>query len=287
MFTRKRQGSVVCPSCGRLVGVHDARCFNCGARNPSLFGFAPALQRLGADFGFSKLILGGCVTIYVIALLLSPGALSPRGGLFRLLSPDQKILFMFGSSGAIPVFGYGRWWTILSASWLHAGLLHIGFDMLWVRDIAPGVARLYGAGRMMLIYLIAGAGGFLTTTLMGYLGPVLPGPLHGAMNTVGASAALFGLFGALICYGQRTGQTHMSRMVWYWVAIGIVFGVVVPGIDNWAHAGGFATGWVTARVLDPLREEKPVHVLLAIIGLALTLAAVAVSVLTALPLLKG
>jgi rhomboid protease GluP len=107
------------------------------------------------------------------------------------------------------------------------------------------------------------------------------------MRTIGASASLFGLFGALICYGQRTGQSGMRQMVWGWIAAGVLFGVLVPGIDNWAHAGGFAGGWLAARLLDPLREERPGHVLAALIGVALSLAAVAASVVTGLPLLRG
>ena len=59
---------------------------------------------------------------------------------------------MFGASGAYPVFGYGRWWTILSAGWLHGGALHILFNMMWVRQIGPAVADIYGAGRMVIIY---------------------------------------------------------------------------------------------------------------------------------------
>ena len=57
MFRRQSSGSVVCPSCGRLVGVRDEACFNCGQRNPALWGFAPALRRLGNDLGFVKLRL--------------------------------------------------------------------------------------------------------------------------------------------------------------------------------------------------------------------------------------
>jgi len=269
-----------------LVGVNDDRCFSCGARNPSLFGFAPLLTRLGADFGFSKLIIGACGLIYIVSLILSRNALSVGGSLFGLLAPNQAVLVLLGSAGSVPVFGWGHWWTLLSAGWLHAGLLHIGFNMLWVRDIAPGVARLYGAGRMVVIYLVASVGGFLVSSVMGYVAPGIP-LLGGARITLGASAALFGLFGALICYGNRTGQSGMARTVWTWVLIGVVFGVVVPGIDNWAHLGGFASGYVAARVLDPMREEKPVHVLLAVIGLALSLLAIVASVITTLPLVRG
>jgi len=286
MLGRQRHGSTICPSCGRLVGVRDAVCLSCGARNPALFGFGPALRRLGGDLALANLLLVGCAALYVISLLLSPGALQPRG-LTGLLAPSWPALFLLGGSGAEPVFGYGRWWTVLSAGWLHGGLLHIGFNLMWVRDLAPAVARLYGTGRLLLIYLAAGVGGFAITSLVALAAPGLPFFLHGGMRTIGASASLFGLFGALVCYGQRTGQSGLRQMVWKWVAIGVVFGVVFPGIDNWAHAGGFATGWLVARILDPLREEKPAHVLAGLAGLVASLLAVVASVVTALPLLRG
>jgi rhomboid protease GluP len=286
MLGRQRQGSTICPSCGRLVGVRDEVCLNCGARNPALFGFGPALRRLGGDLALANLLLGGCGVLYLVSLLLSGGAGSGRGGIFGLLAPSERVLFALGSSGAVPVFGYGRWWTVLSAGWLHGGLLHIAFNLMWVRDLAPAVARLYGAGRLLIIYLVAGAAGFVASAAMGLLGAGLPYFLRGAGFTVGASASLFGLFGALLCYGQRTGQSALRQTVWRWVLIGVFIGFL-PGIDNWAHGGGLAGGWLAARALDPLREERPAHVLAGLVGLALSLLAVVASVVTALPLLRG
>lgn len=287
MFGRQREGSTVCPSCGRLVGVRDAECFNCGARNPALFGFEPVLRRLGGDRALPNLILAVCGVLFVVSLALSGGGLGGGRGLFSLLSPSWPTLFLLGGSGAEPVFGYGRWWTVLSAGWLHGGLLHIAFNMMWVRDLAPTVARIYGAGRLVLIYLAGGIAGFLLTSLVPVVAPGMPHVLAGGVRTIGASASLFGLFGGLICFGQRTGQGGVARMVWTWVAIGVVFGVLVPGIDNWAHAGGFAGGWLAARVLDPLKPEKASHVALALAGLVLSLVAIAVSVVTAWPLVYG
>ena len=52
MFKRQRTGSVVCASCGSLVGVNDDRCYTCGRRNPGLWGYGPLLRRLGNDLGF-------------------------------------------------------------------------------------------------------------------------------------------------------------------------------------------------------------------------------------------
>ena len=60
---------------------------------------------------------------------------------------------------------YGRWWTVLSASWLHGGVLHILFNMLWVRQLGPATAEIYGPGRMVIIYTVAGAVGFTLSSV--------------------------------------------------------------------------------------------------------------------------
>ena len=275
MFKRPTTGSVVCPSCGRLAGVRDSECFNCGRRYPGLWGFAPLLQKLGLDFGFTQVVLVVCGALFVITLLSDPAAIQ-GGGFLSLLSPGRRPLFLFGASGALPVFVFGRWWTVLSAAWLHGGLLHIGMNMLWLRQLMPVVSEFYGVGRLMIIYTVAAATGFGLTSLMG-LFPVL-GPFAGAGFTVGASAPLFGLFGALIVYSRRTGASEIGSQVWRWVTIFVFIGLIVPIIDNWAHLGGLAGGYAAARWLDPLKDESPTHLLAGLGCLALNAVAILASV---------
>src|SRR3954468_8904359 len=78
VFQRKREGSVLCSSCGLLVGVNDERCDNCGRRNPGLWGFAPALRALGADLGFVPFVMTACVLVYGLMILASRGAVDMR-----------------------------------------------------------------------------------------------------------------------------------------------------------------------------------------------------------------
>ncbi len=284
MLRRQRSGSVVCPSCGKLVGVNDEKCLNCGRRNPGMWGFTPLLRRLGQDFGFTGAVIGGCVALYAAALLLDPAG-TGSGGLFSLLSPTTRSLFVLGASGAIPVFELGRWWTVLSAAWLHGGLLHILFNMLWVRQLAPETAEAYGPARMVIIYTLAGVSGFLASSLVGHYLYFLPSFLGGARFTVGASAPIFGLLGAIVHYGRRRGSSAVGRQaLGYAVVLGL-FGFVMPGIDNWAHLGGFLGGWGVAMWLDPWLPERVDHVVVALALLAVTVAAVAASVLTGLPAL--
>ena len=295
MLGRQTTGSVVCRSCGRLVGVRDARCYECGARNPSLWGWAPAFRRLGEDLGFTWIAVGTCVFLYLTALALDPSAIR-AGGFLGFLSPGHESGFLLGSAGSVPVLDYGRWWTVLSAGWLHGSLLHIFFNMYWVRLLAPGVARLYGAGRMVIIYVVASVVGFtlssiLPTFLKVLLPPVLARPLLGVMGdaplTLGASAALMGLLGALIHYGRRGGSSEVGRWAWGYAVFFFIFGLVVPRVDNWAHLGGFLGGYVMGRVLDPLKPERIDHLVLALILLALSGLAIVASVITGLPLVRS
>src|SRR5262245_56066489 len=130
---RQRTGSTVCPGCGSLVGVNDEKCYSCGRRNPALWGFAPLLRRFGQDLGFAQFVMVGSIGLYLATLVASQNPMGGGGGLMSILAPDIPALFRFGASGVVPFFNYGRWWTIFSAGWLHGGLLHIFFNLLWVR----------------------------------------------------------------------------------------------------------------------------------------------------------
>jgi rhomboid protease GluP len=285
MFTRKRTGSVVCPSCGKLVGVNDERCLSCGRWRPGLWGAAPLLRKLGQDFGFTSAVLAGCTALYLISLALDPGGITMRG-LFDILGPSTKSLFLLGASGAIPVFEMGRWWTVLSAGWLHGSVLHIAFNMLWVRQLAPEAAEAYGPARMVIIYTAASATGFAVSSLVGHFLPFLPRFIAGAPFTIGASAAIFGLLGAMVHYGQRRGSSAVGRQAFTYAVVLAVFGFVMPGVDNWAHLGGFAGGYAMSFWLDPWKEERLDHVIAAFACLAATVASVIASVLTGLPAIR-
>jgi rhomboid protease GluP len=278
VFKRQTEGSVLCTSCGVLVGVNDATCYNCNRRNPGLWGYAPAFRRLGQDLGFVPLVIGGTAVLYVLSLLLS------GGGMQTMLAPSSRVLLLLGASGAFPVFEMGRWWTLLTAGWLHGGVLHILFNVLWIRQLGPSVAELYGPGRMVIIYTFAGVTGFLFSSVAGqYIGRI---PLiGGASLSVGASAPIFGLLGALVYYGRRTGSRHVGQTgLQYAVMMGI-FGLIASGVDNQAHLGGFVGGYATGLMLDPLKPERVDHLVAAVVCLAVTVAAVVASVITALPVL--
>jgi rhomboid protease GluP len=281
MALRQTTGSTVCPGCGSLVGVNDDRCYNCGRVNPSLWGFSPLLRRLGQDLGFTQVVMVGSIGLYLATLAASENPFGGRG-LLSILSPDSLALFLFGGSGALPVFHYGHWWTLLSAGWLHGSLLHILFNMLWVRDLAPATAEMYGAGRMMIIYTMAGVTGFFLSSVAGYFLYGVP-LIGGGLLTIGASAPIFGLLGALVYYGRRTGSTLIGGTALRYAVILGLFGLFMPGIDNMAHLGGFGGGWLMARWFDPMTRERVDHLLLGLACLVLTALAVVASLLSGVP----
>jgi rhomboid protease GluP len=251
-----------------------------------MWGFAHLLRNVGDDMGFAMLVMWGCGALYLASLAADVEGMR-TSGLLSLFSPSRRSLELFGASGADPVFVDGRWWTLLSAAWLHGGVLHILFNMMWVRDLAPPTARLYGPGRTVIIYTVAAVAGFLASSVAGAFLPFLPRFLGSAGFTVGASAPIFGLIGALLHYGRRGGSSHVGQQAKSLALTMLLFGFIMPGIDNWAHLGGLAGGWLAAKVLDPLKPERGDHVLVALGCLVLSLLSVAFSVVEGLKLFRS
>jgi rhomboid protease GluP len=282
MLRRQRTGSVICTSCGVLVGVNDDKCYNCGRRNPGLWGFAPLIRSLGADLGFVPFVIGSCAVVYVLTLVASQGNIN-MNGIFGFLGPTGSALILFGATGPELVFRFGRWWTILSASWLHGGALHIVLNMMAVRQLAPAVADMYGPGRMVIIYTAGGVAGFAFSVFWGQFMPPIPLLGSGRGITIGASACITGLLGAIYYYGHRGGSSMARSYAANSILMVLLQGFFLQGIiNNFAHAGGFGGGYLAAKLLDPLKPERVDHLLIAVICLALSIVSVVVSVIDGL-----
>jgi rhomboid protease GluP len=271
---RQRSGSSLCYACGRLNRVDASVCFYCGRRNPGLWGFGPAIGRLIGGLDFAALVTVVAVTAYIASLALDPrAALAPRG-VFDLFSPGGRALIALGMAGAAP-WQAGHWWTVLTAIYLHGSLLHIVFNLLWIRQLLPDVEEVYGQARTILIFTLSGAAGFLLSNAAG-------NPF-----TLGASGAVFGVLGAMVWYGRRRGGLFgaaVLRQYGSWALILFVFGLL-PGmrVDNWGHAGGFLGGWLVAFLLGAVDQhpERGIHRVLAAACLLLTAAAFALQLWTA------
>jgi membrane associated rhomboid family serine protease len=255
---RQTTGSMICPECGKLIGIGEQKCPFCGAWRPGLYGLTPAMQRLfGLRLDLINIIVVSCVALYVASLVIQPEAILQMRGLFSILSPGQRALYQLGMTGGV-AWSDGWWWTVFTAVYLHGSLLHIFFNVMWIRNLGPGVTDVYGPARAFVIFSVGGAVGFVVSNLV-----------SGA-PTLGASGSIFGLLAAMIVYGRKRGGAEMTAQLWQWAAIMFVMGFFMGGVNNWAHAGGFAGGWVTAEAMrfSEKRESRGVQILaLGLLGL--------------------
>lgn len=203
------------------------------------------------------------IVMFVLSIVIDPRLQSLSFSPFNFLSPSNHSLLVLGSTGTIPVFQLHRWWSLLAANYLHGGLLHIVFNMLAIRQLAPLVIREFGINRTIILYTLGGVGGFLLSTLAG------------VRFTIGASAALCSLIGALLYYGKSRGgiygQNIFSQIGGWAISIGI-FGFMVPGINNWGHGGGMLAGVLLGYLLGytEKKREKFTHKFFAMVCLAAT-----------------
>jgi rhomboid protease GluP len=258
---RQTQGSMICPHCEKLISVSEERCPFCGAWRPGLYGYTPLIQRLFGRLDFVRVITAGCITLYVLSLVLDPSSILGGGGMFNFLSPSGRSLLQLGMTSG-PAMRAGFWWTLLTAIYLHGSLLHIFFNMMVFRNVGPGVASVFGPARSFVIWTLAGAIGFLVSNLIT------------GSPSVGASGSVFGLFAALIVYGRRVGHSMLTRQIWQWVIINFVIGFFIANVNVVAHAGGFAGGWIAAEAmrLDHERRESPAVQVLAVLLVIATVA---------------
>lgn len=270
---RKTTGAILCPSCGRLTNADAPVCLICGRRRPGMWGFGGLVGKLFRRGSFTDVVSVACVALYVASLVIDPAAvLRPRGP-FDIFSPSPQALQWLGMTGAF-AWDQGRWWTLLTAIYLHGSLLHILFNVLWIRQLGPAVGELYGRARLVVIFTVSGAAGFVVSDLIG-----IP-------FTIGASGAIFGLLGAMVAFGRKRGGvfgTLVLRQYGQWALILFVLGFFMSGVNNLAHAGGFAGGLLAGLTLSfaDQKAETSVDRLLASAAVALTVIGFALALWTA------
>lgn len=254
---------MLCPHCRKLIGSDESNCSWCGAARPAAWRQATARLWGGFDGDW---VLKAIITVNILFYLLSLLLTSHSGSSFNpfsMLTPDRTSLLLLGGTGTIPVDRFGRYWTILSANYLHGGIFHILFNLMALRQIAPWASREYGISRMFIIYTLGGMCGFVISYLAG------------VPFTIGASAAICGLIGSLLYFGRSRGGVYGSavyREVSGWVISLFIFGLLMPGINNWGHGGGIVGGIIVGLLLGygERRPETAVHRRLALLCALLT-----------------
>jgi len=269
------KNSMLCPHCRRLISIDEPACPYCGLSRPGSRKASLFFSRFSAGFpDLVRTIIYANAVFFLLSLFLNPSSLGFTANPIGLLAPSEGSLFLLGATGAIPVGQYGRWWTLISASFLHGGILHIFFNMAALWQLGPFVMREFGASRFVLIYLLAGIAGFYLSVLVGI-------PL-----TIGASASICGLIGAILYYGKSRGGFYgeaIYRQAMGWVLGLVLFGLLIPGINNWAHGGGVLAGILLAFAAGYQERRRETFILQVLAGLCvlLTVAVLALAVFQA------
>ncbi|MCP4756331.1 MAG: rhomboid family intramembrane serine protease [Proteobacteria bacterium] len=251
--------SIICPGCGKLISNYSSECPYCELKTPAK---KQGMLRLlgGGRRSFVKAIIVVNVVLFVASYLLPlviPTKVPMGKGLMGLFpSPSYVALNLLGWAD-IRMLLSGSWWVLITAVFLHGGVLHILFNMLWVRDLGPQTELFFGSHRMVTIYILSGVAGNLVALFTPFLFNVHLGTDMRLAPVIGASGAVFGLMGSIVAYGRKRGGIfgrQLVRQLGMWALILIVMGFVFPGISNAAHIGGFATGFVVGQIM-PIRRK--------------------------------
>jgi membrane associated rhomboid family serine protease len=194
-----------------------------------------------------KIIISTNVCFFIISLFVSGSDITLSLHPFTALTPSTTSLILLGASGTIPIDRNHEWWTLITANFLHGSLLHILFNMLAFNHVSSIVSKVYGSYRMFIIFLITGFTGFYLSYIAGI------------EVTIGASAAVCGLIGAILYYGKSRGGIlgeSIYKQTMGWVIFLILFGLIVPNVNNWGHGGGLISGILLAWILG-YHERSP------------------------------
>jgi rhomboid protease GluP len=259
-----KRHSILCPNCRKLISRDEPQCPHCGISSPGSLWKSWFTFLFRNPENLPRYIVWTNGVMFVISLLLSGKAMGFNLNPFGLLSPDSNILGLLGATGTLIIRDGQRWWTLLSANYLHGSIFHILFNMMALIQLAPVVMREYGSRRMLVIYTLGGVFGFWVSYLAG------------VQLTLGASAAVCALIGSLLYYGKSRSGIYgqaIYRQVGGW-ALGIfVFGLLMPGINNWGHGGGMAAGAALGFLLgyQEKKKENWQDTILAMLCLVLTI----------------
>jgi len=230
----------MCPHCRAFITDKDRTCPYCheqvGERAIDRRSPADALGGLIPHERFTTSMILLINVGFYIATVVHGMDLGNTGALMNL---DSRTLYQFGAKFRASILA-GEWWRLVTAGFLHGGLMHIAMNMWVFYDLGPQVEEIYGTRRYLVIYVLSSTGGFLAST---YWSNSL---------SIGASAALFGLIGAMIALGVRSktsmGAAIRGTYVRYAIG-GLLFGLLPYfHIDNAAHIGGLATGFAVAYI---------------------------------------
>ena len=235
-----RETGVSCAHCGRGL-CPDCMVFTpVGIKCAEHAGVAQGAARVARNarrFGIegtgallTKALIAVNVGIFLLQVGLGGGTLNaPRGELFERFA-------LYG-----PLVAQGEWWRLIGAAFLHANLIHLGMNMLFLWWIGAPVEQALGRARFALLYVVSGLAGSAGALL-------LTAP---ETTTVGASGALFGILGAAFVF-ERQRNYVLGGGALTIIVLNLAFTFAIPGISIGGHLGGLAGGALSALALSRL-----------------------------------
>ncbi len=240
----------VCPYCENEVGASFQQ-----RAQPD----APALKGLMSQAHFTTMILLAInFGLFIVMMVLSQ-----RLGWDSVLSLPMPVLEVFGAKVRFNVMYAGEWWRLVTAGFLHGGVIHLLMNSWVLFGLGAQVEHVFGTARFLVIYLLSNVAGFGASLYWT------------AAPSVGSSAALSGLIGAMMAYARRTNQDFIWSFYLRWIIMLAVIGLMLPVIDNAAHFGGFVAGFgvghvATSRRITPDTETlwKAAATILCVVSIA-------------------
>jgi len=249
----------MCPNCRAFVTNSDKVCPYC---NQPIGRRAVETRDPGAILG--GLIPPGHFTTILI-LLINAGLFAVTLVLSKSYGGDTVALVALGAKFGPEITLNHEWWRLVTAGFLHGGWLHIGMNSWALYSLGAVTEHIYGTARFLVIYFLATVAGF-------YLSFVY----SPQQVSIGASAGITGLIGAMIAWGvanrSRIGSDVRNQFI-QWVVYLVAIGLL-PGVDNSAHlggfVGGFAVGWVAGVPLPSSREREAMWRVLGAVSVMIT-----------------
>jgi membrane associated rhomboid family serine protease len=221
----------ICPDCMTSTSV-GMRCPECAGERTKVVNPVGAPGR--ADAPATYAIIAACVLAYVAEMVAGGGAGAFDGG--------GSVFLDFGLFG--PAVADGEIYRVVTSAFLHAGLLHLGFNMFALYILGTLLEPAIGTARFVGIYAVS--------VLAGSAGALLLDPLE---LTVGASGGVFGLMAAGFLVARQRGLDELASQIGFFVAINLLFTFTISNISVGGHLGGLVGGGVAALLINALERR--------------------------------
>jgi len=205
------------------------------------------LRRLSGSFPVTSSLIALNLLVYLVEIFCSGS----------VVGFDSRQLFDCGGVYGPAVVMGGEWWRLVAAIFLHGGLTHLLLNMVSLFIVGRMMERFFSRWSYLSIYLLAGIGGFVASLAV-----------HPATVTVGASGAIFGIFGAIggyfLFHRHRMGERFRMLVKEFAVILGLnlFLGLAIPGIDMSAHIAGFLLGGLGGYLAERSRGVYFAYLLL-------------------------